>query len=95
MDGEGPALLQDTQGLPKELLLIDTADVVIDIVAGDRVEALIHKLKPAGITLLETDVRYPLCLCVFFAACLAEGGIFRTPAVPSFYNLLSTQIPPL
>ena len=43
MDGKGAALLEHAQGLTQELLLIDSADIMVDIVAGDRIEALIRK----------------------------------------------------
>ena len=56
MDREGAALFQYPQRLQKELLLIMSADVVINIVAGDGIEAFVFKWQTDRIAFFKADI---------------------------------------
>ena len=65
------------------------ADVVINVVAGDSIEAFILKGEMDGVALLESDVGYAHRFCVVLAALLREDSLIRTrPDVASHYSRL-------
>ena len=56
-------------------------DVVIDVVAGDGVEALVREIELQGVALPELRVADALCFGVCLAQRLVVGGVLLAPAV--------------
>ena len=54
---------------------------MIDVVAGDRIKALIREIQLHGVALPELDIADALGGGIFLAQCFAEGGIFLPPSV--------------
>ena len=81
MDGKRSALFQNPQCFQQKCLLVCPCDIVIDIVAGHRVEALVGKIQLHGVPTLERSVFHALRSSVFFTQRQAEGDVFLAPAV--------------
>ena len=81
MDGKRSALFQNPQCFQQKCLLVCPCDIVIDIVAGHRVEALVGEIQLHGASAPERSVFHALRSGVFFAQRQTEGGVFLTPAV--------------
>ena len=67
MNGEGAAFLQHTQGFQQNGLSVAARDVVIDIIAGHRIESLVGKVKLQCVAMAEMGITHTLGLCVLFA----------------------------
>ncbi len=81
MDREGPAFFQHPQRLEQDLLPIAGGDIVIDVVARDRVEALVRKIEPERVAPAELRIADALGLGVRLAQRLVVGGVLLAPAV--------------
>ena len=67
VDGKRSAFFQHAQCFQQKRLLVFPRNVVIDIVAGHRIEALVGKIQLHGVPTLERNVFHALRRGVFFA----------------------------
>ena len=74
---EGAALFQYPQGLQKEFLLIMSADVVINIVAGDGIEAFVFKGQTDRISFFKADIGDAFGFRIVLAALLRKDRLVR------------------
>lgn len=81
MDGKASALFQGPECFQEDRLPVMGRDIVIYVIAGNRIKALIRKIQMQRIALSKADITDALCLGIPFAERFTEGSIFPAPAV--------------